>query len=262
MERPTEDDSTLIERYKNGDLSASFLLLIKYYKYILKRILEITNGHWFSEDILQAGAVGLFEAAKRFNQDLGYTFLTYADSWIKKYIYIQVRNELLPMGGIAIGRDAKELLFNYIKLLLQGKDDQEIINKLKITPKKLQELKIMNVTAARIKSLDYIPTDAEDEEGTDPYNFIDITQISPLDEVTTSQLTEFIEKTIQEIKKEQPIAGAILNMKLGLNGQKEKTKQEICKKLKLKTYEYTKWDRYGNKQLRKKLIDAGWYDKI
>lgn len=37
------------------------------------------------KDLEQEGRIGLFEAFKRFNPEMGYKFLTYAKWWIKKY---------------------------------------------------------------------------------------------------------------------------------------------------------------------------------
>lgn len=261
MAHPSETDAELAMRYRKGDLNAGYLMLTKHYKYILKRILEITNGHWFSEDILQAGAVGLFEAMKRFDPDRGYKFLTYADSWIRKYIYIEVRNELLPMGGMYVGRDLKEKLFNFIKLTLQGKSDKEIMEALHINKKKLEELKIMNVTAARVRSLDYVPdNDSTDDNTPDQYNFVDINQLTPLEEAEANELKEFVSECIENFSKENPISAKILSMRLGINCEHEYTKAEICKKLNLKKFDYNKYEREGNKYLRQQLINNGFYD--
>ena len=38
------------------------------------------------EDLVQAGNVGLLEAHKRFDEDRGVSFITYACPWIKKYV--------------------------------------------------------------------------------------------------------------------------------------------------------------------------------
>lgn len=261
MECPKETDAELVKKYNEGNVNAGYSMLVKHYKFILKRILEITNGHWFSEDILQAGAVGLFEAMKRFDPERGYTFLTYADSWIRKYIYIEVRNELLPMGGIAIGRDAKELLFNYIKLLMQNKTDHEIMETLKIDTKKLNELKIMNITAARIKSLDYVNPDSEDENSADPYSMIEDKGASTVEQVEENDLRNFIENAVKELEETDPLAARIINMKLGINGYPELTRKEIWTELCLKKYVFLKHEKEGNKYLRTKLIAGGFYDK-
>jgi len=260
MERPTPDDVTLINDYKKGSLKAANLLVIKHYKYILKNIIDITEGHWFAEDILQAGILGLLEAAKRFDPTRGYTFLTYATSWINKFIYIEVRNELLPMGGLVIGRDAKERLFNFIKLSLQGKTDQEIMDTLKINSKKLNELKIMNITASRIKSLDYENENAEGD--VEPIGeLIEDKNSNTERQLEQQELNIFVEKAINAIAENFPIAAQILNMRLGTNGEQETPKKKIREKLGLSISEYSKQERKGNMLLRGELISAGWYDR-
>lgn len=60
---------------REGNREGNYLLFCKHYRYILHKIIEITQGNWYSDDILQAGAVGLYEAAKRWDESKNVHFL-------------------------------------------------------------------------------------------------------------------------------------------------------------------------------------------
>lgn len=263
MPTPKETDIEILTMIRNGDPKGNDLLLAKHYKYILAKIIGTTQGNWYSDDILQAGIIGLFEAASRFDLDRKNTFLTYAHSWILKYIYIEIRNDLLPLGGIGIGRDAKERLFNYIKYTMMGLTDEEIMERLKISRKTLLELKVLTVTTSRIKSLDnMISPSNPDADELEPYNNAGIpTHTSAEEEVLSSELFTYVEHQVNMLRKESPTLAAILDYSLGLNGKKQLTKAEICAKLDINKREFNKMQREGNKFLRVHMIADGWYDE-
>lgn len=260
---PTESDHEILQMIRNGDQRGRDLLLAKHYKYILAKIIGATQGNWYSDDILQAGIIGLFEAANRFDLDRKTTFLTYGHSWILKYIYIEIRNDLLPLGGIGIGRDAKERLFNYIKFLMMGLSDEEIMERLKIGRKTLLELKVLTVTTSRIKSLDNIinPSNPDADE-LEPYNDVGIpTHMSAEDDVLSSELFTYVERQVNLLRKESPEVAEILDRSLGLNGKSQLSKAEICELMGINKRDYNRMEREGNKYLRVHMIADGWYDE-
>lgn len=260
---PTETDHEIIKMIRDGNPKGRDLLLAKHYKYILAKIISATQGNWYSDDILQAGIIGLFEAANRFDLSRHTTFLTYGHSWILKYIYIEIRNDLLPLGGIGIGRDAKERLFNYIKYIMMGLSDEEIMERLNINRKTLLELKVLTVTTSRIKSLDNIMNPSNpDVDEIEPYNDIGIpTHSSAEDEVLSNELFIYIEHQVNLLRKDEPVIADVLDLSLGLNGKQQLTKNEICDKLQINKREFTRIQREGNKYLRVHMIADGWYDE-
>jgi hypothetical protein len=74
---------------------------------ILKVTISITNGKWFDDSCIHAGAVGIYEAAKRFDTEKGYTFLTYAVPWIRKYVMLEVCNDALPAGALFLAETSR-----------------------------------------------------------------------------------------------------------------------------------------------------------
>lgn len=135
-----DSDESLVLRFRAGDDNAGSRLFRKNYKMILKVILDATKNRWYSDDCLQSGAVGLYEAAKRFDTEKGFTFLTYATHWIRKYVLKEVCNELLPAGGIRFSSALKDKLYRFIGLKIMGRTPSEIQSKLGITEAEYTEL--------------------------------------------------------------------------------------------------------------------------
>lgn len=261
IEKPTESDRELIARLKQGDDAASFMLFCKHYPYILRKIMEITQGRWYSDDVLQAGALGLYEAANRFDASRENKFLTYAHYWILKYLYIEIRNELLPMGGIGIGRDGKERLFNFIKYTMEGLPEEEIKARLKVTSRTMLELKILSMAATRLRSLDKMVSAEYDDESLDPKNATGMpTHRSAEDEYLGSELLAYVERCVEELKDYDAQLSMYLKMTLGVCGQEKLDKEEIRAALRLERNELDSMRRRGNFYLRRRMLMDGWYE--
>ena len=164
----TEDDASLVLAFRAGDDTAGYKLFVKHHKMVLKVVLDITKGRWFDDDCFNAGTVGLYEAAKRFDIDRGFTFLTYAVPWIRKYVYLEACNSVLPAGGISFSRDFKERMYRFIGFHMMGMADEEICERMNITPTLLEELKVAARTTSQPSSLTMSAADLyggpEDEE--------------------------------------------------------------------------------------------------
>lgn len=253
-------DAVLCERIRDGDQTAAFQLLVHHYRYIIAKAMQIASGRHFSDDILQAGAVGLYEAANRYDATKRVKFLTYAHYWILKFLYIEVRNELLPLGGLYVARDNKERLFNYIKYSMMGWTDEQIMEKLKIKPEALEELKILNRIASRLKSLDDLKSDGNKDD-LDPYDFLGMpTHKSAEDEYISSELVTYVESILNLLSKEEPQLADFLEHELGLNGKPQFSKKESCKYFNLSPSEYDSYRESGLQHLRIQMIEDGWMD--
>lgn len=192
-EEPVLDsDNDLIEAFKNGDQRAGYKLYVKHHKMILKVVLSITNGRWYDDDCLIAGTVGIYEAAKRFDPELGFAFLTYAVPWIKKYVYMEVCNAVLPAGGVSFTRNFKDRLYRYIGFKMIGLSDDEIKAKMMISDEILAEMSLAAYSTSRPLSL---TMPADDVFGSD-----DATEEVPTPGMPTSASAEevIVEKEMVE----------------------------------------------------------------
>ena len=256
-------DYRLVAGLKNGDAHSSFLLFAKHYKYILAKIIQITKGRWYSDDLLQAGAVGIYEAAKRWDEKKNIKFLTYAHYYILKCLYLEARNEMLPLGGLGIGRDAKERLYNYIKFKMLGFTDAEIKDKLHCSTQALEHLSTLNSFASHICSLDSYAAarqqgkpdeEAYDRQGTPASE-------SAEDEFMDLDFVKYVSKVVQGLTKDHPRIAKVINLELGLNGCVPSTKKEIAEQMHTTIREVTELRRDGNVLLRKQLLKDGYYDQ-
>lgn len=252
----TETDYELVDRFKDGDRNAGHLLFIRHYKMILKVILDITDGRWYDDDFLHAGAVGLYEAAVRFDKELGYTFLTYATHYIRKYVRIEVANDALPTGGIAIGRDFKEKMYRYIGLKMVGHTPEEISEMMKLSPREALKLYNAVTETSRPVSLNNI-LDSEEEAGED-YTLDGMPTVSSAEE---EYITEDVIDSINSmINSMDSIDRDILNYTLGANGSEVLEKKALASKLGMSIGEYNRARRTAYRRLKQAIIAGGRFD--
>ena len=245
-----EDDYSLINRFRDGDRQAGHLLFVKHHKMILKVVIDVTNGRWYDDDCLNAGAVGLYEAAKRFDTTLGYTFLTYAVPWIRKYVHIEVCNDALPAGGIAFGRDFKERLYRFIGYKMVGKTEEEIATLMKISVNDVRRLASAATSTSRPVSLNNIRNE-EEEEGAD-YELNGMpTERSAEDHFLDDELKRVVEETVDEMDEDSQF---ILNHTLCVNNADYMERKELIRHFNVQAPEFTRLKREAYRKLKQALI--------
>lgn len=112
-----EDEVELAERIKNGDDSAILELVESNLKFVVSIAKQYQGQGVLLSDLINEGNYGLIKAAKKFDADRGFRFISYAVYWVKQSI-IQCLNEngrmiRLPVNVIAkmnTGRKNNELL--------------------------------------------------------------------------------------------------------------------------------------------------------
>ena len=156
-------DAELISEFNKGNLEAGHNLFRKHYKMIIKVVLDATKGRWFSDDCFQSGAIGLYEAAKRFDATMGNKFLTYAVPWIRKFVLLEVTNSVLPVCGIRFTNVFRDKLHVFIGLIIVGKSKAEIIDRMKISEKLYDQLDLAAFRASQPLVLTQNPGEDEGE---------------------------------------------------------------------------------------------------
>ncbi|WPX08134.1 sigma-70 family RNA polymerase sigma factor [Anaerocellum danielii] len=78
-----EEQRQLIERIKKGDKKAAEVLL-KAYTPLIRTLAQKYARDSNYEDLLQEGYIGLLQAAKNFNTNLGVSFVTLAFYWVQR----------------------------------------------------------------------------------------------------------------------------------------------------------------------------------
>lgn len=242
----TTPDKVLIQKFKDGDTEAGNDLFTKHYKMIVKIVLDSTNGKWYDDDCLHAGCIGLYEAVKRFDPERGFTFLTYAVPWIRKYVILEVCSDTLPAGGISFGRDFKERLYRYVGYKMMGYSDAEISNLMKLPGKEIARLSAAAYEATQPVSLTNI-RNVEDEEQSDySIDGVPIVQ-SAEDEYLDIDFKKEVEKIVRGMDE---TAQFILNHTLELNGLDFMPKQQLTKALGLSVQDFLEERRKAYRKLK------------
>lgn len=247
----TESDYELIDRFKVGDKEAGHLLFVKHYKMILKIIIDVTDGRWYDDDCLHAGAVGLYEAAARFDKSLGYTFLTYAVPWIRKFVLIEVQNDALPTGGIAFGRDFKEKMYRFIGYKMVGKTLDEIAELMRLSPQEAQKISDAVTATSRPLSLNNILKYDDSEEGED-YELKGMPkEQSAEDEYIDEELRRSVEELVGGLDERSQF---ILNHTLCTNGHGFMDRRSLAKHFNVSMVDFTSYRRGAYRKLKQALV--------
>lgn len=129
---------------------------LKLVHHVIQRYIKCQPGHPNYEDMYQDGCYGLSYAAKHFNPDLGFQFSTYA----VPHIMGQIRRRKRDDGLIHINRAMQDLISQYRHQQSHGYSDEEIMERMGITPEQLSEIIIAN------QPIEYLEYEVEGKEGT------------------------------------------------------------------------------------------------
>ncbi|MGR5961128.1 sigma-70 family RNA polymerase sigma factor [Bacillus cereus] len=91
------DNDYLIQKYRDTNeskyLDRIIEVNIKLVQSIAKKFLNL--GHMLEfDDLVQIGIIGLYKAVEKFDENLGYSFSTYATWWIKQ----RINREIMDLG--------------------------------------------------------------------------------------------------------------------------------------------------------------------
>ncbi len=82
--------------YQHGNTAALEMLLIRNEPFVYKTVLNVQKVYQHKldlDDLIQEGKMGLIKAAQKFDVEKGFTFLTYAEDWIRQHVTRSIVNE-------------------------------------------------------------------------------------------------------------------------------------------------------------------------
>lgn len=106
------NNSTLIRKYKNGDVGAYDELINSNLGLVKSTVRRFLNRGTEYDDLVQIGTIGLIKAAQAFNPELGFNFSTYAFSMITG----ELRRHFRDDGMIKVSRSIKQYCAEMLKI--------------------------------------------------------------------------------------------------------------------------------------------------
>lgn len=91
-----EEERTLWERYRRGDVESRLRLIEAYQPLVFKLVMQVRPPDPLLMDMIQEGTVGLIEAVERFDHDRGVRFSTFAAYRIRGRVLNSLRRDRVP----------------------------------------------------------------------------------------------------------------------------------------------------------------------
>jgi len=108
-------DEELIGLYRNGDRSAVDFIMDKYKNLVRSNTKSLFLLGGETQDLIQEGMIGLFQAVNDYDFGRDTSFMTFADLCIKRRIYVAIK---------MANEKKHSFLNNYISLSEQGNNDE------------------------------------------------------------------------------------------------------------------------------------------
>jgi len=88
-----EEEVELAELSKNGDQKATERLIKANLRFVVSVAKQYLDPSVELQDLIQAGNLGIIEAARRFDPSRGFKFISYAVWWIRQSINVELANK-------------------------------------------------------------------------------------------------------------------------------------------------------------------------
>jgi RNA polymerase sigma-32 factor len=195
-----EEERRLIQLARDqGDVTAARRLVVHNLRLVVSIAYQYRQAWINMLDLFQEGSVGLMEAVKRWDPDLGTRFGSYAAYWIRAYIlrFLMTNARLIHVGNTRAGR---KLFFRLErerqKLLAAGYEPTPklLAAKLDVNEKDLEE--VAGHLASREVSLEPRP----DEEGISLAEKLRTPESSPEDSAARSELSEAVRRLMGDFE--------------------------------------------------------------
>jgi len=227
LDRKTEQ--SLAERIKENDQEALDELVKKNLRFVVSVAKQYVNQGLSLEDLISQGNVGLIKAAKRFDGNRGFRFISYAVWWIRQTILQalaeQSRIIRIPLNRAntlyQVGKISRELA----QQLEREPENTEIAEKLEITLEEVEEAKQILKKPILLTQ----PTCNNDDESDLIESFY--SEGRSIDEkIIDDSCAGDIKKALENLTERER---EIIVLYFGLNGKEPLTLKEIGRKMNL-----------------------------
>ncbi len=230
-----------------GDLDAARRLVVHNLRLVVAIAYQYRQAWLNVLDLFQEGSVGLMEAVRRWDPEVGTRFGSYAAYWIRAYVlrFLMTNARLIHVGNTRAGR---KLFFRLErerqKLLSAGFDPTPKLLAAKLDVDEADIIEVSSHLASREVSLDPRP----DDEGVPLAERISRHEASPEDQAARSELAEAVRGLMTDFENglsdereraiwrehlatfaSEPVALAALGQRFGVSKQRM---GQIAEKLK------------------------------
>lgn len=224
-----EEEVELAQRIHKGDINARDSLINANLRFVVSVSKQYQNLGLSFADLINEGNLGLIEAVKRFDETMGFKFISYAVWWIRQSI-MQALSEnakivRLPLNRMCLNNKIKKIL-----TVLEQKYEREptifeLAKALELTP---DDITFAIRTSGRHVSMD-APLVKEEEE-----NLYDVLLDEDVSSTDKELLKDSLRKEIERVlNKLTPREADIIRFYFGLNGLQMHTLAEIGEELDL-----------------------------
>jgi RNA polymerase sigma-32 factor len=196
-----EIESELGRRARDqGDLDAARRLVVHNLRLVVAIAYHYRQAWLNVLDLFQEGSVGLMEAVRRWDPDVGTRFGSYAAYWIRAYVlrFLMTNARLIHVGNTRAGR---KLFFRLErerqKLLAQGFDPTPKLLAAKLDVDEADLAEVSQHLASREVSLEPRP----DDEGVPLAERISRLEASPEDQVARSELALAVRRLMDDFER-------------------------------------------------------------
>lgn len=220
------EEVLLAKRIKKGDDAAREQMIKANLRLVVKIARDFEHFGLPLLDLINEGNIGLMKAVERFDPRKGAKLSTYASWWIKQSIRRALSNQAKTIR-LPVHIEDKLLQMRRVALSLHeifGREptDEELAEELGVTPFRV----------AQLRSAGSRPTSLDAPMGDDDNNrFSEIVEdekaSTPFEELDDKTNLEMIRELVQKLPDRE---SAILRYRFGLDGNNERTLEEIGEK--------------------------------
>ncbi|MCX6328903.1 MAG: RNA polymerase sigma factor RpoD/SigA [Bacteroidia bacterium] len=218
-----EEEVSLARRIHKGDLNARDCLINANLRFVISVSKQYQNHGLSLSDIINEGNLGLIKAAERFDETMGFKFISYAIWWIRQSI-MQALSEntriiRLPLNRVNHINKIKKIIAKLEQKFERDPTILEITQALELTP---ADVTVAIKNAGRYISMDAPLVQGEEENMYDVLLNEDAS--SPDKELLTDSLRKEIERVLNKLAQRE---ADIIRFYFGLNSKYALTLAEI-----------------------------------
>jgi RNA polymerase primary sigma factor len=224
-----QEEIELAAKIKRGDRKARAKMITANLRLVVKIAHDYSNLGLPLLDLINEGNMGLMKAVERFDPKKGGKLSTYAAWWIKQSIKRALANQAktirLPVHLVDKISKMKRIAMRMGEELGRDPTDQELADKLDMPRAKVAQLREISIRPA---SLDANIGDDDDTQFSEIVG--DENAANPFELLRDKNMREDVRDLLREL---DPREAEILTARFGLDGNKERTLEEVGKKFKV-----------------------------